>query len=84
MTSDEHKRYVEALAQQLYVQNKMSQDKFIKNLHVEIQSLESKNRVLREALETLRVAVNDKQPDPGAVAFIDRALARAEEIRNAK
>jgi hypothetical protein len=28
------------------------------------------------ALETLRVAVNDKQPDPGAVMFIDTKLAR--------
>jgi chromosome segregation ATPase len=29
---------------------------------------------LEAALRTLRVAVNDKQPDPGAVAFIDKAL----------
>ncbi len=34
----------------------------------------SKVHVLIEALKTLREAVNDRQPDPGAVAFIDRVL----------
>lgn len=33
-------------------------------------------KALVEALQTLRIAVEDKGPDPGAVAFIDKALER--------
>ncbi len=43
-----------------------------------ILSLESRVKRLSEALETLKVAVNDKQPDPGAVNFICKALESEE------
>jgi phytoene dehydrogenase-like protein len=47
-------------------------------LRNEYRTIASVLRTYEEALRTLRIAVNDKQPDPGAVAFIDKALASAE------
>lgn len=37
-----------------------------------------------EALETLKVAVNDKVNDPGATAFIERALAKVRAVLEGK
>lgn len=49
-----------------------------------IGSLKAENACLRDGLATLRVAVNDQQPDPGAVMFIDRTLAKADRLREGK
>jgi hypothetical protein len=37
---------------------------------------ERKLKIAIEALETLAVAVNDKQPDPGATLFIKNTLRK--------
>ena len=44
------------------------------DLPEELAAEREKVIVATESLEVLRIAVNDKQPDLGAVAFIDRAL----------
>lgn len=46
----------------------------------DFETLESALECAREGLNTLRVAVNDKQPDPGAVAFVDRTLQKIDAI----
>jgi hypothetical protein len=48
------------------------------------EKLRAKCERYREALETLKVAVNDKVNDPGATAFIERVLkeTRGEEPKD--
>lgn len=63
------------LEDQLYHESRKTPEVEYKLGH-RIEELESKLEVARTALETLKVAVNDKQPDPGAVMFISKALAQ--------
>lgn len=46
----------------------------------ELTKLRKRVECLESALKVLRIAVNDKQPDPGAVAFIDKALTESDKI----
>lgn len=50
----------------------------------ELTKLRKRVDVLESALKVLCVAVNDKQPDPGAVAFIDKALTESAKIAESK
>lgn len=54
--------------------DEVSQRKMI-TLQTTNKALQARVEMARKALETLKVAVNDKQPDPGASLFISKVLA---------
>lgn len=53
----------------------------IETLQAALTKSESQLAFLVDALETLKVAVNDKQPDAGAVNFIMKALNQYRELK---
>lgn len=50
---------------------------FVRDCLDDLDEAEKRISILEKALETLKVAVNDKQPDPSAVLFISMTLAKS-------
>lgn len=68
----------ERLEDQLYHESRKAPEVEYKLGH-EIEVLKKQLEMCKEKLKVLRVAVNDKQPDQGAVMFIDSILAKLEK-----